>query len=184
MQNDSKKFKKFKKAPLLFSVMFLILCFSAFLFIYQKIGQNEKIRESMNGEWQTEATRRDEIRSLERSIKAIQAEREQVETHFAQSSNVVPFLDTVEKLARDAGVSSEVRSVDIAEDKSELIVSLETKGTFTSTYRFIRLLENSPYELEITSFDIGKGPASTDATGSTAPVWGGFFTIKLLSFTK
>jgi hypothetical protein len=182
MQNDSKKFKKFKKAPLFISVIFLLLSSLAFIFVYRKIGENEKVRQAINGEWQAEAARRDEIRSLERSIKEIAPERAEIETHFAQSSNPVPFLDTLENLATLAGANSEVRSVDIAEDKSGLIVALDTKGSFASTYRFLRLLENSPYELRITSFDVEKG-ASGSAEEGTATEWTGFFTIKLLSFT-
>jgi hypothetical protein len=128
--------------------------------------------------------RREEIRSLERSIKEIAPEREAIEAHFAQSSNIVPFLDTIEKLARDAGVKSEVRSVDIAEGTSELMVSLGTTGSFASMYRFIRLLENSPYELEITSFEIDQAGASAGTLSGGAREWSGSFTVKLLSFTK
>lgn len=175
MQNDSKKFKKFKKAPLLLSLLFLLLSCGAWMFLYGKIKDNKIISEKVGGEWQAEAVRRDEIRSLERSILEIEVERGELETHFAQSSNVVPFLDTIERLATNAGANSEVTSVDVSSEKSELEVALTAQGSFASIYKFIRLLENSPYEIEIDSFNVEKG---------TAGEWAGSFTIRLLSFTK
>ncbi|MBI2630650.1 hypothetical protein HYW73_00330 [Candidatus Nomurabacteria bacterium] len=175
MGNNSKKFKKFKKAPLLLSFAFLLASSYAFVFLYMKVGENKEISLKAHAEWQAEANRRDEIRSLARSIKEIQAERTELETHFAESSNIVPFLDTLEKLAVLAGAKADVKSVDIEEEKSELTVSIQTIGSFESTYKFIRLLENSPYELEIISFDIKK---------SGAGEWAGLFKIRLLSFVK
>jgi flagellar basal body-associated protein FliL len=175
MQNDSKKFKKFKKAPLLLALLFLLVSCGAWMFLYGKIKENKIISEKSGKEWHAEAVRRDEIRSLERSILEIQDERTQVEMHFAQSSNVVPFLDTIEKLATNAGANSEVVSVDVSPEKSELEVALTAQGSFSSIYNFIRLLENSPYEIEIDSFNVEKEMAGE---------WQGTFTIRLLSFTR
>jgi hypothetical protein len=185
MQNNPKNFKKFKKTPLIFSVVFLALSSLAFIFVYGKIKENEKKSEKAQTEWQIETNRRDEIRSLERSIKEIEKERAEIEAHFAESENLVPFLDTLEKLARRAGADGDVVSVDISKEKSELVVSFRSKGSFRSTYNFIKLLENSPYELSIASFDIGKLNVPSDPEKkSTTTDWEGFFTIKLLSFTK
>lgn len=184
MQNDSKKFKKFKKLPLLLAVLFLMFSSAALALLYKKINDNERISLEFQAKWQAEASRRDEIRSLERSIKEIESERAEIDTHFAESSNVVPFLDTLEKLATDAGADSEVTSVDIGKEKPELMVSLRTTGSFSATYKFIQLLENSPYELEIASFDIERQGTAPDPAKTMSREWDGFFTIRLLSFIK
>lgn len=167
------------------SVLFLMVSLGGFIFLYGKINENKTIAETMMREWQAETTRRDEIRSLQRSIVEIEQEKALFETHFAESSNVVPFLDTIEKLATDAGAKSEVTSVDISKEKPELLVALTAKGDFEAIYAFIRLLENSPYEIEISSFNIEKPSILSDIKEQiVSREWRGAFTIRLLSFSK
>lgn len=185
MQNNPPGFKKFKKTPLFISVILLIFSCSVFLFLYKKIGDNKKIAEETQTKWQIEATRRDEIRSLERSIKDIDEERNLLESHFAQSSNVVPFLDTIEQLALEAKARSEITSVDILKNKKGLSVMVKASGSFESIYKFLTLLENSPYELEFVSANIQNLSARTvsDKKG-IVPQWEAVFNIQLLSFVQ
>lgn len=180
MQNNSKQFKKFKKTPLLLAGLFLIFSVAALLWTYKEIKATEADSHKAQAEWQAETVRRDEIRSLERSIRDVEGERRELESHFAESANIVPFLDTMEKLAQLAGAESEVTAVDIPKDKDELVVSLQTKGDFAAAYKFVKLLENSPYELEIGAMDLQRSTVGEEG-GS---FWEGHFTIHLLSFVK
>jgi uncharacterized protein YkvS len=175
MQNNPHNFKKFKKMPFLFSILLLIFSCTVFFFLYKQINDNKKIAEKEQIEWQNETDRRNEIKSLERLIKEIDQERVLVESHFAQSSNIVPFLDTIEGLASKVNAISEVVSVDIIEDTSQLLVVIKTLGSFESIYKFLKLLENSPYEIEFASVDIQKSNTQT---------WEAIFKIKLLSFVQ
>ena len=73
-------------------------------------------------EWQTEANRRNEIKTLNDSVKMIE-EKIRLETHFAKKKKVptlFPFLDTIEGLAPKVSVETEVSAVDVAEDHSGL----------------------------------------------------------------
>ena len=136
-------------------------------------------------EWQTEAMRRDEIRTLEHSVKIIEGERAQLETHFAQSSDVVPFLDTIEKLSSKAGTKAEVTSVDIAKDNTGLLVGMKASGSFAGVYKFLTLLENSPYELEFDGVDMHQQTILGDGKKvATVRTWNVIFKIKLLSFVQ
>src|SRR6185503_21178190 len=105
--------RNLKKGPLFFaSMLFLISCF-AFYFVYREVDANNKASQELEIKWQMEADRRDEIKSFDRSMKAIEEERASLETHFAKSSDIVPFLDTLEATASLAGIKAEVASVDI-----------------------------------------------------------------------
>ncbi|MEK7104858.1 MAG: hypothetical protein AAB868_02345 [Patescibacteria group bacterium] len=128
--------------------------------------------------WQTEALQRDNTRSLVNSIKTIEPERVLLETHFIQNSDVVPFLDTIEKKAKDVGVKAEVVSVDITKDSSSLIVEINASGSFETIYKLIMLLENSPYNLEFISVNI----KDSDTSVGKSSQWTATFQIKLLSF--
>lgn len=175
----------FPKIPLLLSAIFFILSCLIFVFLYKAINNNNRESQLREGEWQIEAQRRDEIKALDHSIKIIEEERTQLETHFAKSSDIVPFLDTIERLASKAGARAEVTSVDIPKDSIGLLVGMKASGTFNGLYKFLTLLENSPYELEFLGVDM-RQEAGTDAGGKGAAVyrWSATFKIKLLSFVN
>jgi hypothetical protein len=167
------------------TVSFIVFCIFLFAFFYLQKEMNKNVQESKLKEvkFQTEALRRDEIRTLNNSINVIQKERTQLETHFAQSSNIVPFLDIIEGLATKIGVKAEVTSVDPLGDHAGLSVGMKASGSFSGVYKFITLLENSPYELEFVSMNIQKG-SEVDAKGNIFVMWNAVFGLKLLSFIE
>lgn len=175
----------FHKIPLFLSVIFFIFSSFAFLYFYREINNNSEKSQLAEIKWQIEMDRRDEIKTLERSVKTIEEERTQLETHFAQSSDIVPFLDTIEGLASKVGAKAEIISVDILEDHTGLMVGMKATGTFSGLYKFLTLLENSPYELEFMRMDMHKG-VGLDVGNKNVPVpkWDVTFKIKLLSFVE
>lgn len=178
-------FKKFQKVPLFLSIIFFLLSFFAFILLYKNIQNNNQIFEKAEAQWQMETSKKDEIESLNRSLKMLEKERALLDTHFIQSSDVVPFLDTVEKLAPQVNAKAEVTLVDISPDNISLSVGVKATGTFESLYKFLTLLENSPYQLEFTSMDIKKVDEGTVSSGNAqAGKWSAVFKIRLLSFVK
>jgi hypothetical protein len=84
-----------------------------FIFLYKNINSNNTISEELEIEWQTEVKRLNEVRLLNRSIDKIKKEKYSLESHFVKNTNIVPFLDTLEKLASLVSVKNEILSVDI-----------------------------------------------------------------------
>jgi len=173
------------KIQLSVSIIFLFFSIFIFSFTYYLINKSDigfKVKEE---KWQIEKFKRDEIKALDHSVKAVEEERAQLESHFAQSSDIVPFLDTIEALAPKTGAKAEVTSVDILADNTGLLVGMKASGTFSSLYRFLTLLENSPYELKFMRMDMNK---QIDANGGnkniTSREWEMVFKVKLLSFIK
>lgn len=174
MQNVPKSFRKFKKVPLVLSVSLLVISLVGLMLLLRGINQNKVAAETARAEWQAEALRRYELKSLDTLLKNAEAERKELDTHFATRENVVPFLDSIEDLARRAGASPEVVSIDETPDKNSLFVIIRAEGSWSAVYKFLELLENSAYELEFIAADIGKKPESAD--------WEASFKIKLLTF--
>ncbi len=179
MQNN------FSKIPLSLSVIFFIFSSLAFFFFFRETNKNNEESQSAEIRWQTEALRRDEIKALDRSIKTIESEKAQLETHFAQSSNIVPFLDTIEGLGSKTGAKAEVASVHVLENRTGLMVGVKASGTFNNLYKFLTLLENSPYALEFVSMNMNrKTELETGNKNIAVPKWDAVFKIKLLSFVQ
>ncbi|MEK7572422.1 MAG: hypothetical protein AAB493_01005 [Patescibacteria group bacterium] len=155
------------------SLIFFVVCLFVFLFLNREININKKIFEDNEVKWQEEAERRERIRLLNNSIKKIETEKDLFETHFAQSSNIVPFLDMMESLGEKVGAKTEVTLVDIPKEGNILVIEMKVLGSFEKIYKFLLLLENSPYKLEIVSVDISK-----------QNIWEASLKIKLLSFMQ
>ncbi len=167
---------KFPKLKIFIAILFIFILALVFAYFYQAENNNNIQARDKEKQWQTETLRRNEIRELDNSFKAVADEKTALETHFAESSDVVPFLDTIEALAPAVDAKAEVTSVEILDDHSGLLIGLKTSGSWGSMYKLLTLLENSPYELEFVSMDMQKEPG--------APLWDANYKIKLLTFIQ
>lgn len=175
----------FPKIALPLSVLFFIASCLIFSFIHTQIDKNNSLAEENNIVWQSEANRRNVLSTMDHSIKVIAPEIMQLETHFAQSSDVVPFLNLIENTARKVGAKAEVLSVDVPVDGKVLSVAMNASGHFEEVYKFLTLLENFPYQLEFISVDVKRsGGFDVPVFKGTRPEWSAFIKINLLSFVK
>ncbi len=171
-----------KKIPLLLALLlFLFLCFAGW-FLYKEINNNNQKAQAGMVVWQTEAKRREDITTLDKSLREVAPLRANLDTHFAKSTDIVPFLDTIEALAPKAGATAEVSAVSAEADNTGLVVELKAKGSFESLYKFLTLLENSPYEMDFLSMDMHTTDAGAADKSATSSGWDGDFKIKLLSY--
>ncbi|HTE48300.1 MAG TPA: hypothetical protein VK675_00120 [Candidatus Paceibacterota bacterium] len=173
----------FPKIPFFGSVIFFIVSCLFLIYFSRLINNNDSVAQLKESQWQIETQRRDEIKALDRSVKIIETERADLETHFAKSSDIVPFLDTIEGLASQVGGKAEVTTVALSVDHSGLLVGMKADGTFGQLYKFLTLLENSPYALQFVSMDLKKGISVPDPNAKLGD-WEMIFNIKLLSFIE
>ena len=177
-------FQKFNKVPLLISLIFFSFSLATFVFLYTKIQTNHKISKQLEADWRSEASKREETKTLDRSLKMLEEERALLEKHFIKSSDVVPFLDMVEKMAPKVGAKAEISLVDLSKDNSSLTVEMKATGQFEAVYKFLTLLENSPYELDFMLISMQRlGEVNPDG-GVQSALWSGIFKVKLLSFIQ
>ena len=173
----------FQKIFLFISVTLLLLFSFAFIFLYREINNNNQKTQQATINLQTEARQRDDIISLDRTLQKIASDRISLENHFIKSSDVVPFLNIIENLAKEAGVSAQIYSVNTKTDNTELIVDLKSSGRFEAIYKFLTLLENSPYVLDFISMDMHKLPSPVEPGKNAANAkWEAICKIQLLSF--
>src|SRR3989339_960920 len=152
------------KKYLVLSVLFFALACGAFSYLYHGIRSNRKVFKDAQIAWQREEDRLAEIRMIDRSIKTVEAEKILFESHFATKKDIVPFLDTLEKIALSVGARAEVASVDTKEGSNGITVALRASGSFESLYKLLTLLENSHFELKIEGLDLQRESLS-DAVG-------------------
>ncbi len=155
---------------------FFVVSLIGFFLLYSEIQKTEKISSEKLAAWSLEAARREEIKSLDNLMKNIEGEKVLIDGHFAQSSNPVPFLDTLENLASSVGAKNTVSAISVTKDSGSLVVEMNASGNFESFYKFMTLLETSPYGLEFMSVNMNKGDTSGE--------WTAILKVKLITFVK
>ena len=71
--------------------------------------------------------------------------------------------------------------IEVTKDNTGLILKMKDTGSFSQVYKFITLLENSPYELEFTSVNI-HSLLKEDKNNTQKTIWEADLSIKLISF--
>ena len=174
----------FLKLPFFLSITLLVVSIFSFSFLYIKIKNTDTISTQILNEWQEENQKRNDLKYLNHLIKSIDQEKTLLNTHFAEASDVVPFLNTIEKLAVEAKAEAEVIFVNVLDTDKALSLQIKASGSFESVYKFLMLLENSPYELDLSSLEMQRTSAgsATDSPKARIPRWSAVFGVKLLSF--
>lgn len=174
--------KNIKK--IIFASLLLLVSMGSCAFVFWQINVKNKEAISHIEETQTELDRRNKITSLNMEIKNLSKERESLNSHFANRSNIVPFLDDLQKLAFSAGANAEITAVDIDPKTNGLIVEMKSVGNFSSIYKLLSLLENSQYQISFSSVKILVKSVSDKDKKITKREWEGFFKLTLLSFSN
>lgn len=171
----------FQKIILLISTaLLLFLCF-AFVFLYREISDNYQKIQQDTINLQAEEHQRHNIASLNQSLQKIAPDMALLESHFVKSSNIVPFLNMIETLAQEAGVSVQINSINIKKDNSELMVDLKASGSFELIYKFLTLLENFPHELDFISMNMQKSLSDVSGKNIKDSKWEVILKAQLLS---
>ena len=91
------------------------------------------------------------IKMLEELISSIMLEETKVADAFTDSESLVLFIENLEAAARDSGVFLEIESAEFAGSGEESLphFQLKTSGGFGDNFRFLRLLEAMPFQLEL-----------------------------------
>jgi len=173
---------KFPKIKVVFSAMFLVVSFGALFFSYILVNNKNESFQNSQAKLVTDAQRREETQQLERLVNTLEGERILIDSHFAKSSDVVPFLDKLEEMASLVSVEAEVSSVDVTKDNKTLTVGIKASGRFESLYKFLVLLENSPYELSFLLMDIQRSGGEELNPVNKDVEWQGTFKVRLLTF--
>lgn len=149
---DTRKIKNI----LVISSILAIVAFMIYGFLFWSIkGKNEQISQLSN-----EAGRNVQTDTALRGIKATLESNEssiaQVDSYFIPQEGVVDFINTLDGLGKESGVSLIISTVSAEEDKTDihsfketLTFHLEATGSWSETYYFLSRLESLPYYIGI-----------------------------------
>ena len=139
------------------SILAGLLCcvaLAAYAFMVYEVQKNETATVAAYENLNQRTHFQQNERSLSLLMRETQVERDGLDEHFIRDDTIVPFLDMIEKIGKDAGVSFEVTSVTTT-DKEEgdefesLHLVITAEGKWENVYRLLSLIETVPYSVVI-----------------------------------
>lgn len=148
------------------------------------IGQDVS---DLSQKFEQNAKQEQEMKNLANSINTLTTQTREIDSYFVAPDGDVDFIDQLENTAKVQKLDVQTNSVSIDSPKDltvkglqYLVLKLNTKGSWLGTYKFLSIIPNLPYKINLDQADI---TLSSDK-GITPPVWQGSFTIRVLKKSK
>ncbi len=146
----------------LFHISFIItatialILLGLYIFFSLRIQSVFGVAEMASHERLALETKAKQLTTIKSLILSTTEKREELDKHFVTSDDIVPFIQYIESLDTLSGGVLEIDAVDIAtlSEKPVLSVSLNMSGTYSQVYRLLRMLEEMPYEISLSSLTL------------------------------
>lgn len=190
----------FNTKPLLISLS-IIACILLAMFVYSvfEIGSKNAEAALLHSEADMAAVNDTIAQSIRASRNAAKEHLEELSDVILTDEKLIPFIELLEVTGQEIGLNTEIASVS-AEDSNEsaryskVRVTVETKGGWAESIRFIHALENLPYHTEIMESSVILSDSSegnielTDSnrntTGASGTVWSTSTSLIVYVFKK
>lgn len=158
---------KTKKMFWIYLVLF-VLVLGGFCFLVYLISKDKTEIKVLKAKVYSEENQVKEIDNLKRLITTTEDGRQRIADLFVSDSSMVDFLEEIENLGRLSG--SKVEVVSVGEEKtsdksskdqnkdttafSKMKVRFTGEGSWKTVYKFVGLVSNFGYSMEITGMDL------------------------------
>lgn len=186
-----------KTEELLYTLIILcVLVWSAAgFFSYQVFSQTNDTGALIDGA-KKDLKRDADLRATKNSLSANEDKIMELDSFFVASDKAVDFIETIEAIGRQTGVTLTIGSVSTEanlrnpNDFKEIIkMRLQAGGSWQGVYHFLTVLENLPYGLSVDTASITLNISSQNLFFSTSPTtrrrtekeaWIGHFDVSVL----
>lgn len=178
---------KIKSHSLLFisSIVGLVVVAGLFVFGMRLINMSTAETSAILGKIDQVTKKNAELNTIKKTITATEEDRAKLAAYFVTDQSIVSFLEYLESLGALTNTNTAITTVSEDKDSSTATIILSSIGSYSDTIRFIELLENMPYRMEIEHFTFVTKEDPTDDTGEVAdPKWQVDITFKLISYRK
>ncbi|MFZ2048867.1 MAG: hypothetical protein WAV25_01030 [Minisyncoccia bacterium] len=170
------------------TIMFLgVLVFG--VYIIRAENQNISVLQNQADEATNESSIAGSIRSIKNNYSK---ELKEITALLIHGDDLVPFIDSVEKLGRDVGLTTKIISV--VQDKSNskeikypiiVHITVESEGSWGNNMKFLSAIENLPTNISIENTNLVLNDSTVEAGKTTKPsekVWHTNITFSILNF--
>lgn len=117
---------------------------------------------------------------LKNLLSEIRKDKEKIDASFLNSQSVVGFIEKLEVLGRQAGVSASIKSINLPDQNKikEPRLQVSATGSFRDLFQYFSLLENLSYQISFEKFSLIK----PDEQNKGQKNWTYDFDISVLSY--
>jgi hypothetical protein len=157
--------------------------YGMFWLIRHNIQETVRVENLVQERQATEST----TKALREFVNEVEGDLATLESRIVPANEAVKIIELVESLAKKERLSVEVQAEDqeYAPSKEELkllALVIRTQGAWSSTYRFLSMLESLPYKTSLKSVTIQHISAQRQNASSTIPSWAGTYRLEVLQY--
>ncbi len=132
----------------LLAILVLIAALSAYGFWYASVSKKTAEASTLASDIQTKHQDSERVKAAKDELQKIATQESLVNGYYVETSDVVPFLETLQTTGKNLGSTVEVVSVsaDPGKPHTHLNLSLSITGPFDSVVRTLGALEYAPYD--------------------------------------
>lgn len=178
---------KKNKTNLILIFVIVLFIFSSFFFVYvlNVIKNKNKHISATTIALEKKIKEKENIDVLEKKIIELGDTHKTISGYLVNSSNIDKFVEYLERVGESNSIIISVKNVDVPKnEKNKILVNLNMEGNFSDIIKVIYILENSPYNISISSTYINKSIVSPDDKGNLNPKsnWQADISFSVLSF--
>ena len=170
-------------------LVIVVAVFVSYYFVYVDIKKKNEHISSLQIDLLFQTDKEKYILLTERAIAAVKVDLDKVNSSVISTTGDVEFIEKLEALARNNGLTMAIDSLNLEEDPKAknplttiLKIKANTDGSWTGTYKFMNELESLPFKIKISQYALqgSSGIANEDGTKSISSQWHGTFEIRVL----
>lgn len=167
-----KKLSKINIFLIIAVILNIFLVFANF-FVYRISIKKQQGLDDLRGQIFKTEKQKENFNSLKHWFESFEKEKNKIEAVFLREKNIVRFIEQLEELAKISKTDIEFQSAEIP------IFLFNLEGPFEDLIRFLVLLENLPFQIEIQ--DLNLAGREKEVSSQETP-WQARFKIKVLSY--
>ncbi len=172
------------KLNILIVLVLLIAASSAglYFYFYNSLGVYQRETEDLRAKTKTLDATLGNLDIIEQNLKGTVENGDRIAALFLGQDSIVDFIQTIESVMKDVGVSGSVDSVVEqsfpeldASGKEKINMVISAEGDWSGLVNLLGLLERLPYKSTVNSFSLRYADVMVEATkkkaASTTKVW-------------
>jgi hypothetical protein len=172
------------------SVITVLFSIGLFLFFFRVIQNKNQHASKVLATLQEKITEKANMVVFEEKIAEVESTHKAIDGYFLSADKIDIFVSYLEKFGEETNTELVVKNVEISKtEKNKILVSLSIRGKFSSIMQVLALLENSPYQIDVTQTYLNKvnqltpqkDSKNTKTENTTDSIWQTIMSFKVLS---
>lgn len=174
---------KFAAKTITLLIILAVVVGGAYIWGLMSLAEGKARIESLAAEVEKAKLKSEEIAAVRQALDEFKSYQEEIENHLIAPDGIVSFVEQVEEVAKEAGVTLKIDFLEEGESEPKLSgvgrlrIGLSAQGAFEDVVKFGALLDALPYQVFVAGATL-----ATDKSTREDPkkrLWGGGWSLSV-----